>query len=152
MDIVPAARVLGIPTTEVRSVDDCDLGTVVRTTDGQAYLLVDGELTGFLFRPTDTYNGSTPCHFPQVIADGRVERVLEGLSPDPGDDEHVHSDGDADYGAWKVTELRAVLTERGLDPKGNKGELVERLEADDLAAAEAAPAATPPAPVGDPAA
>lgn len=73
--------------------------------------------------------------------------------------EAVEEDADPDpvpYDAMKVPELRALLSARGLDPDGNKPELVERLTAHDAAgdlSAESTPDPSntnPDSPEGDP--
>lgn len=60
-----AGRLLGIPTSEIVSVDSSPAGDVIKTTDGQAYLNVpadnpDGDgATGLMFlaAPHEGYNG-----------------------------------------------------------------------------------------------
>lgn len=50
--------------------------------------------------------------------------------------EHEDEEETITYQQAKVEELRAELERRGLDTDGKKAELVERLEADDLARAD----------------
>ena len=54
----------------------------------------------------------------------------------PEDDAPVDADGDGQitgYEAWSKDDLVTELEERGLPKSGNKPELIERLEQDDLA-------------------
>ena len=70
MDLITAATVLGVPTSEIASVDDSPAGDVVVTTDGVAYLIVpedrpDGAgRTGLMFlaAPHEGYVGPFPVY------------------------------------------------------------------------------------------
>ena len=55
-----------------------------------------------------------------------VNEAEENGNTEPQEDEASESQG-VDYSTWKVVELREELKKRGLDDKGKKGELVNRL-------------------------
>lgn len=71
----------------------------------------------------------------------RKDSIHVDVESDEDADSDVDLDGDAndgdsdelpeDYADWKVDDLKAELTDRGLATSGNKGDLVKRLEIDD---------------------
>lgn len=59
--------------------------------------------------------------------------------PEVEENEEISDENGEDYTEWTVADLRAELTDRGLEPKGRKSVLVKRLMADDAVDSEPEP-------------
>lgn len=91
--VLQAARRLGIPTSEVATVDDSPAGPVITTADGNRYIDcrepdADGK-TGvmFLAPPSDGYRGTFPVYTPFKADEEQEEEPApsDGSGDDNGD-------------------------------------------------------------------
>jgi hypothetical protein len=134
-----AARMLGVPVTEIASVDEHEAGQLVITADGQGYVLAAGDVA-YAWPPTTRYAGTFP-----VWAGWNATAVVEptdDLSDDDGDTGGISDDDDDDSDDDELQAL-ADLTEDDLTALELLAE--EGLTADDVIALAAPPVKPTPA-------
>jgi hypothetical protein len=138
-----AARMLGVPVTEITSVDEHpEAGHLVITADGQGYVLTaDGDVA-YAWPPTSRYAGTFPVWAGWDAA--AVVEPTDALSDD-GDTGGISDDDDDDDDDSGDDELQALadLTEDDLTALELLAE--EGLTADDVIALAATPGKPTPA-------
>lgn len=120
--VLQAARRLGIPTSEVATVDDSPAGPVITTADGNRYIDcrepdADGK-TGvmFLAPPSDGYRGTFPVYSPFKAEEEQEEPAPSDGSGDDNGDGDSQGDQGAAPAAAKVplAELKKQARELGI--------------------------------------
>ena len=142
MDITEAAHTLGMAEREIDDVLDSPAGPIVKTTDGQTYVIVPADhpdaegKTGLMFlaAPHDRYIGTFP-----VYAQPGSEIIADALGQDA---ESIERDLGIDLSIFDKPELLAHARQLGVEVKDSwtSAKIIEAIQA-------AVPLAPPVAPV-----